>query len=39
LKHAGKVLIQEQSKLEKKNVQMQGEGMHEMMHDFMCKTL
>jgi hypothetical protein len=35
-KHTGKVLIQEQSKTRKK-MQVHGEGMHELMHDFMCK--
>jgi hypothetical protein len=34
--HTGKVLIQEQSKTIKK-MQVHGEGMHELMHDFMCK--
>jgi hypothetical protein len=29
-------LVQEQSKT-LKSVQMQSDGMHEMMHDFMCK--
>jgi hypothetical protein len=34
--HTGKILVQEQSKI-LKSVQMQGGGMHELMHDFMCK--